>query len=222
MKYSTIAKHIYKENLPLLAKYWWAFLGISGLYHLYQYLIFKFVTPDQTYFSKVMLAYHVLVYPMIALIIMYLVDCHNRRQLPKDFGKVVADAKRCYLRILLVYLAADIMSRYLGTGGGLIVFAILYIKLPFLEQEMFFKDSSLWTAIKHSNELTNREDMVRTITVLMLIFLPSYLIIKKLNQFTQSSGLEYKQMILLTISLIERTFYLFGKAVLTKVYTDKA
>jgi hypothetical protein len=222
MKYSTIAKHVSKENLPILAKYWWAFLGISGLYHLYQYLIFKFVTPDQAYLSKIMSAYHVLVYPMIVLIIMYLVDCHNKRRLPKDFGKLVADAKRCYIRILLVYLAIDIMSRYLGAGGGLIVFAILYIKFPFLEQEMFFKDSSLWNSIKNSNELTNGEDMVRTITVLMLIFLPVYLIIKKLSQFTQSSGLDHKQMILLTISLIERAFYLFCKAVLTKVYTDKS
>ena len=96
MKYSQITKQIYKENSAIFIKYWWALLGLSILYHTYQYLIFKFVKVSAEHLSIVMSVYHVVTYPVIILVIMYLVDCYNKKHLPKDFSKLITDTKRCY------------------------------------------------------------------------------------------------------------------------------
>ena len=220
MEYSKIIKQVFKENSAIVIKYWWAFLGMSSLYHLYQYLILKFVNVDSKYLHKIMSAYHILIYPLLVLIIMYLVDCYNKNRLPVDFNKLIKDAKRCYIRIILIYLAMDLIRRYFGLGAILIVFTIMYVKLPFLEQEIFFKDSSLWGAIKNTNELTNEGDIIKTITILVLVFLVVYFVLEKIMRIVLNSYIDYKRMVLVGVSIVELTFFLFCKAVLTKVYSN--
>jgi hypothetical protein len=219
MKYSQLCVQLYKESTAVLKRYCQFFLGLSALYHLYQYLIFKFVKIDGTQLVNSMSAYHVLIYPSIILIVIYLVDRFNSKKGPQDFAKLMMDGKRCYFRILLIYLAVELVRRYFGFGTGLLVFFVMYTKLPFLEQEIFFKNSSLWQALKNSNELTNRPEIVKSITILVLVFILAYLAIQKITNLTLSSDLIYKQAILASISVIEFTFFLFCKAVLTKIYT---
>mgnify|MGYP003999824061 CR=1 FL=1 len=220
MKYSQITKQIYKENSAIFIKYWWALLGLSILYHTYQYLIFKFVKVSAEHLSIVMSVYHVVTYPVIILVIMYLVDCYNKKHLPKDFSKLITDTKRCYLRIICIYLVIAFFGRNFGFGATLVIFVVMYIKLPFLEQEIFFKNSSLWKAIKNTNARTNEEDIMKVITVLIVMFLVIYFGIEKINRIAVGSDVIYKRTILLSISVIKLTFFFFCKAVLTKVYTN--
>ena len=220
MKFPQTEKQIFKESLKILARYWWTLLGLAILYYLYPYLILKFIKIDSKYSLKILSTYHVLICPMIGLIIMHLIDCYNKSKLPTDFKKIILDTKRCYIRIFLVYLVADLAKRHLGFGATLIIFVVLYIKLPFLEQEIFFKDSSLWKAIKQTNELTNRPDVMRIITVLAMVFLAIYLGIDKTERLIKASSLDYKQTLSLIMDVLELSFFLFCKAVLTKVYTN--
>jgi len=220
MKYSKIVNQVYKENGAIFLRYWWVFLGLSILCHTYQYLIAKFVPVNSEFLSDILFAYRILIYPIIVLLIMYLVECYNNKQLPKDLNKMIADAKRCYPRIILIYLFANLIKQHLGFGSSLIVFVLMYIKFPFLEQEIFFKNASLWKAIKNTNELTNREDVIKIITVLMIMFLFVYFIIEKINRITLDSDISYKNMILIANGVIKMSFFFFCKAVLTKVYTN--
>jgi hypothetical protein len=220
MKYSEIALRVCKESLSILIKYWWVFLGMSCLYHLYQYLIFRFFNIDLQHVDNVISTYNVLIYPVIVLVIMYMVDCNNKKQLPKDFNRIMSDAKRCYFRILLIYLAMELLRKNFGFGSSLVVFAVMYVKFPFVEQEIFFKDSSMWQAIKNTNEITNREDMIRAITILVFMFLVIYFLIQQMNYMILRSSIGHKPSIVLTIDLLRFSFYLFCKAVLTKVYTN--
>ena len=71
-----------------------------------------------------------------------------------DFNKLIKNATRGHIRIILIYLAMSLVGRYFEFKATLIAFTAMYVKLPFLEQEIFFKDLSLWESIKYTNALT--------------------------------------------------------------------
>ncbi|NRA74281.1 MAG: hypothetical protein HRU36_06080 [Rickettsiales bacterium] len=219
MSYLKIIRQVFNENIPIFIKYWWFFLSISLLYHGYQYLILTFISVKSEYFSVILAVYHVLITPIIMLVIMYVVDCYNKNKLPTDFNKLIKDTRRCYIRIFLIYLTIYFVRKYFGFGATLIIFVIMYIKFPFLEQEIFFRDTSLWKAIKNNNELTNQESTIKTITVLIVLFLIVYGVITKISQVIISYEIQHEKIILYGLNILMIAFFLFCKAVLTKVYT---
>lgn len=183
---------------------------------LYQYTLTKLFKDSKNIFLYVSL-YNILIYPALIIFMLHFISCALANKNPLDVEEIFYNTKSCYSAIFVFHFIIYLLSTYLGIAGGLLVTAIVYLKLPFVESSIFFNKKSLWNAIKESHNLT-QDKLVFYMFILVASFSVLFSLVMKITMNIQPMLVNYDQVYIIISNILRMFIIFFAKTYLVSLY----
>lgn len=215
MKLSDIIKNTVNRAYTILQRSWILILGIANINFLYQYLI-SILISDVNKMQMTVLVYNVLIFPLISLLIMYIIkEKITYSTITKHAQHILKDSQKYYGRLLAYYLILASIKMFLGNGSNFLFFLIVIIKLPFIEQYIYFENKPFWESVKDSFEQT-QDNILRSTLILATITIVLYIILVKSIQITNTSSIA--KPLSMVLSLVVANVEIIGKVIIISLF----
>lgn len=195
---------------------WILIISIGTINFLYPYLISTLMS-DIPKIQLSILLYNLLVYPIIVIIIMYIIrEEITYNNLLKNTKKLLQDTQRCYSRFLIYYLILTLFKVFFSHSTNLLLYLIIIIKFPFIESFVFFNNESLWKSTIKSFKITQNK-VIKITLLLAVCLLLSYLTLIKTTQAITAIP-TIKQHLFFIIGLIASNVEILGKVLVISLF----
>ena len=215
ISYSSLTSSSIELFLKVIKKSGLYIVALVVMHFFYQYLLTKLLGNSKN-LSIYLSTYNIFIYPALTIFILHFIHCSLENRNPLDIDLLFQDAKRCYGSIFIFYFTIYILHSFIGNTAGLLLFIIIYLKLPFIEASIFLNKSSLWESIKENNELTQNKMLRYMFMIVGLFLLSSILLNTTLN--IQSSALKHNEFYAVIFNILRMLIIFLAKIYLAVLY----
>ena len=164
--------HLFKDSFSLFFRVlkvcFILFFAIGLAQSLYKAVGHFFI--QESNINLYILTYNSLVKPLFILILIIQVSQFFAKEKLYDLELIYANVKRCYLKFILYYFIISVCIFLIGGSASILVYMLVFLKLPFVEASMYFNNASTLSAMKYSHEKTQGK-ILRYMMILLFLFL---------------------------------------------------
>lgn len=164
---------LFKESSALffkvLKEYCVLILAIGAVQSVYKLILHYFIqgAMDSPIY---LILYNIILKPFFLVILIAVIAQFFSGKKSYAFQEIYLGLKRCYVRFVLFYSAISICLFFIGYNSSILLYMLIFLKLPFVEASIYFEDTSTLSAIKSSHEKTQGK-LLRYMMILLFTFL---------------------------------------------------
>lgn len=209
-----IFSHSFREFFLALKAVWVYIISVAFIHYLYIFLIAHFLAGSKNLILYISI-YKILLYPALVIFIVHFIRCGIEKKPPLDINTIFAHTKRCYGRVFIFYFLVNMAESNLGYLSMLMIFVVMYLKFPFIEAVIFFKDTSLSDSLKDNYRIT-KENLFKYLSLILFVF---FICIFLWGFFlTSVTGGEVKSLFKVVLGLFSVTMMFLFKSYLAVLY----
>lgn len=159
------AQNLLKKFFVFFGKNLYFVIGLFLLNFLYKYLIFKFIPTDSAKLI-VDILFDLSFYPIMMIFTMYVVNSYYAGKKITNFQEFLEEGKAYFMPLLLFYVLVFFVRSIIPPQLNILTIIIL-VKLAFVDQLIYYRNYSVFEAMKMSCRLT-------TMRITLLFFVSAF------------------------------------------------
>lgn len=169
VSYISLFKESFSLFLKILREYFIVIFSIGAVQSSYKIILSYFLSASKNVIFY-LISYDVILKPFFLIILISIISQYFTNKKKHDFKYIYSGVKRCYIRFVLFHAGIGVFLFFIGYKSSILLYMLIFLKLPFVESFIYFEDTSVISAIKNSDAKTQGK-FLRYMMLLLFMFL---------------------------------------------------